>query len=138
MTAFDVNETQVAIDFDDPAFPWHWRCLVARLGDTPNWVGFTSDLDVEVIELASHVVVVLVRGAPFPPKVRGKLYHPGEIAQPDLDNAIRECYQLADLLAGTKPETSTQSVADYRYADTSYEKFSEIVPHTMTRDPPAL
>ena len=85
--------------------------------------GFASDLDVEVIELASHVVVVLVRGAPFPTKVRGKLYHPGDsLSQSDLDNAIRECYQLADLLSGPMLEATAQSVADYRFADTATRK----------------
>ena len=72
MTALDIGYTQVAIDFDDPTFPWHWRCLVSRLGDSSNWVGFTTDLDVEVVSLADHVVVVCPRNAAFPKKIRGK------------------------------------------------------------------
>ena len=48
---------------------------------------------------------------------------------------IRECYQLADLLTGTEADGSAQSVADYRFSDTSYQKFGEVVPHTMVRDP---
>ena len=134
MSALDIPEMQVAVDFDDPNFPWHWRCLVARLGETSDWVCFTSDLDCEVISLASHVVVVLVRGAPFPKKVRNKIYHPGALDQADIDNAIRECFQLRDLLVAPKVEAAAQSVADYRFSDTSFERFSEIVPHSAVRD----
>ena len=67
--------------------------------------------------------------------MRGQIYHPGILDQSDIGNAIRECYQRADLLSAPKAGGTGQSLADYRYGDPAYEKFSEIVPRAMMRDP---
>ena len=46
--------------------------LGSRVGESSSWVGFTPDLDVEVIDLTKHVVVILPRNSPHPKKVKGK------------------------------------------------------------------
>ena len=74
--ALDIQETQVAIDFpDDARFTWHVRVLVSQLSDGGRWVGFSPDLEAEVIDLADHRVVPLVRKAPFPASIAGDVYY---------------------------------------------------------------
>ena len=75
MSAPDLPEMQVAIDLDESAFRWCWRCKEVRWSDFSTWVGSTTDLELEVIELVSHVVVMSL-SAPIPNAVRGEL-HPG-------------------------------------------------------------
>ena len=60
----DIVEPQVALRFaNDPHFTWHWRALVARLDAEGTWVGFTPDLEAEVIDLRAQGWFLL-RGTP--------------------------------------------------------------------------
>ena len=74
MTALDINETQVAIDFDDSAFPWHWRCLVSRLGESSSWVGFTPDPDFYFMGLNEGRHPAFTGTGPFPVNIRDHVY----------------------------------------------------------------
>ena len=102
--ALDIPEPQVAVDFpDDQFFTWHVRVLVTQLGDGGRWVAFSPDLEPEVIDLADHRVVPLVRGAAFPQRIRGDVYYRVNITEDDLTNTVQECRALAAVLGVTGP-----------------------------------
>ena len=98
MTSLDVPEAQVAIDFpDDANFTWHARVLVVRLTDSV-WIGFSPDLEAELIDLREHRVVPLARGAPFPARVRNDIYYRVAITDAEVTAARQECQELATVM----------------------------------------
>ena len=67
--SLDIAHRQCLIDFfNDPnQLRWHARVLVHQ---SPNgdgrWVGFTPDLEAQVVDLSDHRVTALGRNEPLP------------------------------------------------------------------------
>ena len=137
--ALDIPEPQVAVDFpDDQFFTWHVRVLVTQLGDGGRWVAFSPDLEPEVIDLADHRVVPLVRDAVFPQRIRGDVYYRVNITEDDLTNTVQECRALAAVLGVTGPSRPTTLVADWVYADPAFDRFGEVVDSSLTMNPATM
>ena len=137
--ALDIPEPQVAVDFpDDQFFTWHVRVLVTQLGDGGRWVAFSPDLEPEVIDLADHRVVPLVRDAVFPQRIRGDVYYRVNITEDDLTNTVQECRALAAVLGVTGPSRPTTLVADWVYADPAFDRFGEVVDSSLTMIPATM
>ena len=138
--SLDIPEPQVAINFDgDPNFRWHVRVLRVRLADG-RWGGWTPDLDVVVVNMADHIVVPIPRRAPAPARVSGNLYAPDALTGDQLAAVRLEADALGNVLgaapAGPGAAASAGGLAaDWRFADTAYEKFGETVPPDITRNP---
>eukprot|EP00974_Lingulodinium_polyedra_P054592 5250567-Lingulodinium_polyedra.AAC.1 len=96
--ALDVAETQILINFDDDVnFRWHQRILVQRLDDN-RYVGFTPDLEAEVVDLREHFVIPLVRAARYPQRVRGNVYGRANLGEDELLRVRQECLALAAIV----------------------------------------
>ena len=135
--ALDINEAQILVDFpEDEEVTWHWRGLVIQLGDS-RWVGFSGDLEAEIIDLSRHRVVPLVRGAPLPARIGDDVYIPERLDEAQLQLALQECAALS-LLYGAPGAAGgavpAAEVAQWRYSDTAFENFGEIVPPEITRN----
>ena len=136
MAALDIPEAQVAIDFpQDANFTWHVRVLVARLTDSV-WIGFSPDLEAELVDLRDHRVVPLVRNAPFPARVRGDIYSRNNITEVQLLAARQECQALASVMGPAAAGAAAPPAAsEWLFADTAYEKFGDVVDPNITRNP---
>ena len=71
--ALDIEEQQVAINFEGDTYEWHHRVLMVS-GGSGKWVVLTPDLDSENEDLTQHVVVALGRNAPAPQRVSASFY----------------------------------------------------------------
>ena len=111
----DSPEAQALINFDtDPTFTWHLRVLVVKLEAGSQWVGFTTDLEVEVGDIALHVVIVVGRAAPFPARVAGNVYSlvaitDQERERPPCGSAMPSPTCLASRQACASPEDQPRS-----------------------------
>ena len=137
--ALDIPEQQVAVDFpDDQFFTWHVHVLVTQLGDGGRWVSFSPDFEPEVVDLADHRVVPLVRGAAFPQHIRGDAYYRVNITEDDLTNTVQECRALAAVLGVTGPNRPTTVIADWVYADPAFDRFSQVVGSSLAMTPATM
>ena len=136
MAALDLPEAQVAIDFpQDANFTWHVRVLVVRLTDSV-WIGFSPDLEAELIDLRDHRVVPLARAAPFPARVQNDIYHRVRISEAEIALARQECQALAAVMGpAAGAAAGVAPAAEWRFADTAYEKFGEIVDNNIVHNP---
>ena len=134
--ALDIQETQVAIDFpDDARFTWHVRVLMSQLSDGGRWVGFSPDLEAEVIDMADHRVVPLVRKAPFPARISGDVYYRTGITDEEFADVLYQCRALAAVLGAPGTATPAPIVADWVYSDAGFEKFGEVVESRLAMTP---
>ena len=128
MATLDVAEQQVAVRYpDDPNFRFHQRVLVRRVRDSV-WICFTPDLSVQVIDLAQHHVVPLVRASPIPQRIRGDYYGIDDIEPDVLAEVRRDCDAMAEI-HGAAPAAAPAGAgaANWRFADPSFEKYGELV-----------
>ena len=136
----DIHETMVAVNFDDDAnFRWHVRILAHRLDDL-RWVALSPDLEVLVLDLSRHIVVPVSRGAPYPARIAGNVYSTDQFDDAALQTARQDAAALADVLrpagAGAAgPAAAAPALTmEWRFADTAFEKFGEIVPVEISRN----
>ena len=90
----DIEEPQVAVDFEDPVFAYHVRILLIRL-EGSKWIAASCDWEIEVLDLADHTVVPLARGAEPPQRVRGNIYMRTEVDEVARAAAHAEARALA-------------------------------------------
>ena len=125
---WDVPESQVAVDFpDDAAFPYHVRFLFVRLPEAGKWIGGSSDLDLEVVNLNEHHVIALQRNSPIPARLRGILYYHGDLDEAAFGAARAEANTLAQVLGATVA-APTAGIACWYFADPAWEQFGEPLP----------
>ena len=135
--ALDISEQQVAIDFfDDANYQWHVRVLHEKVGDA-KWVASTPDHETEVVDLSTHRVVPLSRGAPFPARIAGNVYGFEDIGEAELDALRRDAVALAGIL-GSTPIEGARGDSVWVHNDMAEENFGEEVDPHLTRNPNAF
>ena len=136
----DIHETMVAINFDDDVnFRWHVRILEHRLDDL-RWIALSPDLEVLVLDLSRHIVVPVARGAPYPARIAGNVYSADQFDEAALQTARQEAAALADVLrpagaGAVGPAAAAAALTmEWRFADTAFDRFGEIVPVEISRN----
>ena len=123
----DVEEHQIAVEYpNDPNYVWHQRFLVHRLDDQ-RWIGFSADLESEVIDVSQARVLPLPRGGVVPARIRGQLYFVDGLTDAELDGARAECHALSNIIGAGGVGGPAAAAAQWRYGDTGYEKFGETI-----------
>ena len=130
----DVEEHQIAVEYpNDPNFPWHQRFLVHRLDDQ-RWIGFSADLEPEVLDVTQVRVLPLPRGGAIPARIRGQLYYVAALTDAELDGARAECLALANIIGAGGGGGPAPAAAQWRFGDTGYEKFGETIDAAILGD----
>ena len=137
----NIEEQQIAIDFfDDPAYTWHARILLRRLGSEADgrWIAVTPDGEVQVLSLGDHRVQVLPRNSPYPARVRDHVY--GFDRGPDggLEHGLLSGWHgEAQALAAIYGDRAipSQVSASWYFSDPASDEFATEVDLALVRDP---
>ena len=104
--SLDIVQRQCLIDFfdDGDGLRWHARVLVHQSphGDG-KWVGFTPNLEAQIVDLSEHRVVALGRNRPLPADRLHETYAFEELRYVELQAALGECRALAEMVGYLKP-----------------------------------
>ena len=133
----DIPEAQVCVDyFDGPEFSWHHRVLVVAGPSAGDWVGFSPDLEVQVIKLSEHRVVALQRAVPFPARARGEVYACGAVSDAELERVRLEARALARVLGypGVPAAVAGGGIPRWLVADPASDKCGEEVDLAIVGD----
>eukprot|EP00971_Amphidinium_carterae_P232976 4623834-Amphidinium_carterae.2 len=134
-TAPDIEEPMVAIDFfDDAYYCWHARALLLKLNDEGRWVVLTPTLDVEAVQLSTHRVIPLAKGAPYPERVADDLFTFDHLTEEQLVVARQDARSLGAVLGVTTAAPAAGDALWY-YSDTAEEEFGTEVGPELLRNP---
>ena len=97
MSALDVPEPQVAVWYGDGIHGYCWRLLLFPL-DRGQWACATAAWFIHQIDLNERVVVLLMRGVPFPVGVLNDISYPLSPGDQVLDQARLQARALASVL----------------------------------------
>lgn len=139
MTALDIDQSQVLIDFfsDPNGLRWHHRVLFHK-GERGSWVVGTPDLEVEQTDLGSHKIRPLRRGAALPPQYSCEVYVFDQLTEEELRALRADAASLASVLGfEIKPSSAAAMgrAASWRLSDASLSSFAEVVPKESVSDP---
>ena len=132
-TILNVVEAQVAVDFDDPPYDYHWRGLLVRL-DGSKWVCCSSTYEVETIDLKGHQVIPLSRNAPYPTDIVQVIFMPRGFSEATWDRVRLDGLALANPL-GSAPVAPGAGGADWYFSDTATDRFGDAVSQELSRNP---
>ena len=120
----------LCVDLEDEDETWHARALLIEVS-AGKWIAATPDLSLEVLDLTNHQIVPLRGGEAIPAKIRRDCY----LFDPLTDDAKRELLAEAAELARTLGITVAPAVTGvWRVADTSSDKFGDIIGNDLLRD----
>lgn len=93
----DLLQCLILFDEDEDGLYWHHRILLYR-GTEQKWLWVTPDEEIQLGDLAEHVVIPLRRGEPLPERVRGEAYAFRFVTPDDVSRYLEEAKALAHIL----------------------------------------